>query len=145
MFSLFLEKRLYPSGDEGTITSPNYPEVYDTKKDYYWRITAPPGKRIQVQIDYLDIEYDRRCAKDFLKVYDGSSLDSPLLYTYCGYTRPVSFRSSGRYLYLYFRSDNADTRKGFQLTWKTFLGVTTTTLTTTTVNPEGSSFFIQYV
>ena len=68
-------------------------------------------------------------------------MGSPLLYTYCGYSQPVSFRSSGRYLYLHFRSDDTDTRKGFQLNWKTFLRASTTTTTTSTVKPEGSSFF----
>ena len=81
----------------------------------------------------MDIEYHQGCEKDFLKVYDGSSSGGALLRTYCGKAEPEKFKSSGRYLYLHFRSDDDGTRKGFQLSWKAFDVVT----------PEGINGFFK--
>ena len=81
----------------------------------------------------MDIEYHQGCEKDFLKVYDGSSSGEALLRTYCGKAEPEKFKSSGRYLYLHFRSDDDRTRKGFQLSWKAFDVVT----------PEGINGFFK--
>ena len=38
------ERRLYESGEEGAISSPDYPSYYGIKKNYYWRIEVPEGK-----------------------------------------------------------------------------------------------------
>lgn len=123
-----IERQYYESGNEGTIVSPNYPNDYDIKKDYYWRITVPEGKRIEIRFDTLDLEDSKNCGKDSLSIYDGISTRYVLLGTYCGNTRPNSFRSSGRYLFLHFRSDGDVTGKGFRLYWKA-VGVV--------VQPEG--------
>ena len=72
----------------------------------------------------MNIEYQQGCEKDFLQVHDGSSSGDSLLRTHCGKTEPERFTSSGRYLYLHFRSDDEGTRKGFQLSWKAFDVVT---------------------
>ena len=88
----------------------------------------PEGKRIEIRFDTLDLEDARNCGKDSLSIYDGISTRFVLLGTYCGNTRPKSFRSSGRYLLLHFRSDGDVTGKGFRLYWKA-VGVV--------VQPEG--------
>ena len=118
------ERRLYESGEEGAISSPDYPSYYGIKKNYYWRIEVPERKQIEVNFDGMDIEYQQGCEKDFLKVYDGSSSGDSLLRTYCGKAEPGRFTSCGRYLYLHFQSDDEVTRKGFQLSWKAFDVVT---------------------
>ena len=123
-FTIVAERQFYQSGEEGTISSPDYPSNYGIKKNYYWRVEVPEGKRIEVNFDGMDIEYHQGCEKDFLKVYDGSSSGEALLRTYCGKAEPEKFKSSGRYLYLHFRSDDDRTRKGFQLSWKAFDVVT---------------------
>lgn len=127
MFGVIV-RQYYETGSEGKIISPNYPSDYGIKKDYYWRITVPEGKRIEIRFDTWDVEDEKNCRKDYLSIYDGSSTRNVLLGTYCGKIRPSSFRSSGRYLYLHFRSDGDVTRKGFRLYWKA-VGVV--------VQPEG--------
>ena len=133
LFCITLERQFYESGEEGTISSPDYPSNYGIKKNHYWRVKVPEGKRIEVNFDGMDIEYHQGCEKDFLKVYDGSSSGEALLRTYCGKAEPEKFTSSGRYLYLHFRSDDDGTRKGFQLSWKAFDVVT----------PEGINGFFK--
>ena len=78
----------------------------------------PEGTRIEIRFDTWDVENEKNCGKDSLSIYDGSSARNVLLGTYCGNTRPNSLRSSGRYLYLHFRSDGDVTGKGFRLYWK---------------------------
>lgn len=141
MFSL--EREFYESGSQGNIMSPNYPSSYGLNLNYYWRITVASGYRIQLRFEDFELEDDQFCRKDFIKVYDGSGPRDDLLETYCGRTRPESIKSSGRYLYIHFRSDSDTTRKGFRIYWFAFRDVTTTTTTTTTTpaTPEGTYLF----
>ena len=132
----YLERRFYESGLEGVIESANYPLKYRSLQNYYWRISAPQGKRIEITFDDLDIEYSRNCDKDFLKVYDSSHGNGDVLKTYCGSSKPVSFKSSGSYFYVHFKSDAETTRKGFKMYWKSF-DDPTSVVTPTVVYPEG--------
>ncbi|XP_061169172.1 blastula protease 10-like [Saccostrea echinata] len=43
------------SGVEQTITSPNYPNNYDTGVDCVWLIKAPSNEHVQLTIDFMDI------------------------------------------------------------------------------------------
>ena len=139
ILSLFLEIENFESGSQGYIASANYPGYYPTNKIYVWTITVPEGKIIEVTFQELDIEYSSGCTKDFLKAYDGRGVNDALLNTYCGRSRPASFRTSGRYLYLYFRSDVSGTSRGFRIYWRAVDGPTTTRppIVTTTTEPEG--------
>ena len=131
-----LERRFYQSGQEGVIESANYPRNYGPLQNYYWRISAPQGKRIEVTFDDVDIEYSRNCDEDFLKVYDSSDATGDVLKTYCGSSKAVSFKSSGRYLYFHFKSDAETTRKGFRMYWKSFDNPTSV-VRPTVFYPEG--------
>ena len=110
------------TGEQGIISSPGYPGYYYSNKNYYWRITVPEGKRIQVKFLDFGFPYSRSCPGDFLKVYDGRSSDDAVSEKYYAYGRrlPAAFNSSGRYLYLNFRSDEFTIGIGFKLEWKAF-------------------------
>ena len=133
-------QRFYPSGEQGYISTPNYPNFYRPNSMYYWLLTAPRAQRIQIIIQDLEIEQSRNCDKDFLKIYDGNTESDTLLGTYCGYIRSTAFKSSGRYMYLFFRSDDSYARKGFRIYWKLLEEVVTTQITTTLPEPEGSFY-----
>ena len=110
------------TGEQGTISSPGYPGYYYSSKNYYWSITVPEGKRIQVNFLDYGFPYSLTCPGDFLTVYDGRTLDDAVSEKYYGYGRrlPAAFNSSGRYLYFKFRSDIVITGIGFKLEWKAF-------------------------
>ena len=61
------------TGEQEINSSPGYPGYYYPYKNYYWRITVPKGKRIQVKFLDFGFPYSLTCPGDFLKVYDGGS------------------------------------------------------------------------
>ena len=131
-------KTFYKAGYSGMITSPNYPQNYDVLQDYYWRIATYPRRVIALKFDDFELEGDGDCAKDFVKVYDGLSTRSRLLVTLCGSKKGAMVSSTNRYIFVHFRSDESNTRKGFKLTWK---GIITTTVTTTSPNQSEGNVF----
>ena len=78
-----------------------------------WRITAPSGSRLRLTFNYFTLESGTCSTKDYLEVRDGSSSTSTRKGTYCGSYAP-SMTSSGRYLWIRFRSDSSVSYKGFE-------------------------------
>lgn len=122
----------YVRGESGSISTPNYPGNYGLNKDYYWTITAPQNKIIELTFEVVDIEGRRDCEKDYLNIFDGSSNVSSLLRTFCGQSQPNTIVSSGNEMYLHFKSDGDTSRQGFKLRWKTLEKVVATRAPTTT-------------
>lgn len=52
----------------GIIKSPDYPKNYTQNEDCYWKVVAPPGKRIQFNSFLLHMESHPDCTYDYLKV-----------------------------------------------------------------------------
>lgn len=50
------------------------------------------------------------------KIYDGATIDDPLMGTHCGSNLPSSYKSTGNQMLIVMRSDNATTSKGFKAT-----------------------------
>ena len=114
------ERQFYESGEEGTISSPGYPNNYGIKKNFYWRIEVPQGKQVEISFDDFELESSPNCAKDFLKVRNGRDAFHSLFGTYCGNIPPETLRSSRNYIYLHFQSDGDTTRKGFKMQWRAY-------------------------
>ena len=131
-------KTFYKAGYSGIITSPKYPQNYDLLQDYYWRIATYGGRVIELKFDDFELEGGGDCAKDFVKVYDGLSTRSRLIETLCGSKKGAVVSSTNRYIFVHFRSDESNTRRGFRFTWK---GIRTTTATTTSPNQSEGNFF----
>ncbi|KAI4888650.1 hypothetical protein NFI96_007010 [Prochilodus magdalenae] len=97
----------------GSISSPYYPDYYHDNADCSWQISAPSGQ--SVFLSFVDLELDRCCYCDYVNVYDGSSIYSPLLGKLCNNdTTPRDFRSSSSYMTVQFRSDSSGVARGFQ-------------------------------
>ena len=134
-------KEFYESGNEGRI---NYSEVHGANKIFSWTITVPEGKLIEIKFQEADIEFSTDCLKVFLKIHDGRTINDTPLGTYCGKSQPAIVKSSGRYLYLYFRSDGSSESRGFRLSWRaldifaTTMTSTATVKTTTVKKSEGT-------
>ncbi|XP_044176247.1 cubilin-like isoform X7 [Acropora millepora] len=107
------------SSSGGTIRSPSYPSDYPNNMMCTWRITAPSGSRLQLTFNYFRLESSPCPTRDYLEVRDGSSSTSTKKGTYCGSNVP-SITSSGRYLWIRFRSDSSVSYKGFDARYTIF-------------------------
>ncbi|XP_036884507.1 bone morphogenetic protein 1 isoform X1 [Sturnira hondurensis] len=106
----------------GTITSPNWPDKYPSKKECTWAISSTPGHRVRLTFLEMDIEAQPECAYDHLEVYDGRDAKAPVLGRFCGSKKPEPVVASGSRMFLRFYSDNSVQRKGFQASHSTECG-----------------------
>ena len=107
----------------GSIRSPElFPnQDYPTNVDCVWQITTPYNTRMRFQIMHMSIQ---RCGKsgtpdfcscDYLEIRDGNSSSDRLLATLCGSRKelPEAIYSSGRHLWVRFKSDGEVVSSGF--------------------------------
>uniref|UniRef100_A0A8C0KZL2 Metalloendopeptidase n=1 Tax=Canis lupus dingo TaxID=286419 RepID=A0A8C0KZL2_CANLU len=106
----------------GTITSPNWPDKYPSKKECTWAISSTPGHRVKLTFMEMDIESQPECAYDHLEVYDGRDAKAPVLGRFCGSKKPEPVLATGSRMFLRFYSDNSVQRKGFQASHSTECG-----------------------
>ena len=52
---------------------------------------------------------------DSVTIYDGDSSASPILGTYCGGSIPADITSSTNEMLLHFKSDDYETKQGFEI------------------------------
>ncbi|XP_029814296.1 bone morphogenetic protein 1, partial [Manacus vitellinus] len=106
----------------GTITSPNWPDKYPSKKECTWAISTTPGHRVKLTFSELDVEAQQECAYDHLEIYDGKDAKAPALGRFCGAKEPEPIVSSGNKMFLKFVSDNSVQKKGFEAAHTTVCG-----------------------
>jgi C1A family cysteine protease len=91
-------------------TTLNYPSGYEVNQECDWTITVPRGQIVNLVFDKFDTEYQY----DIVTIYNGPSVNSPILKTMSGLkNRPVQLRSTGNTMLVTFKSDNIETKKGF--------------------------------
>uniref|UniRef100_A0A8D2ZF98 Metalloendopeptidase n=1 Tax=Scophthalmus maximus TaxID=52904 RepID=A0A8D2ZF98_SCOMX len=106
----------------GTLSSPNWPDKYPSRKECTWDITATPGHRVKITFNEFEIEQHQECAYDHLEAFDGDSDTAAILGRLCGSKVPEPLVSTGNKMYLRFISDASVQRKGFQATHSTECG-----------------------
>lgn len=106
----------------GTITSPNWPDKYPSKKECTWAISTTAGHRVKLTFTELDIEAQQECTYDHLEIYNGKDAKAPVLGRFCGAKEPEPIVSSGNKMFLKFVSDNSVQKKGFEATHSTVCG-----------------------
>ena len=111
--------QLSSSSAGGTLRSPSYPFNYPNNMMCTWRITAPSGSRLMLTFNYFRLENGPCSSHDYLEVRDGSFSTSTRKGTYCG-TYALNIISSGRYLWIRFRSDSSISYKGFEARYTVF-------------------------
>ncbi|XP_068117870.1 astacin-like metalloendopeptidase [Hyperolius riggenbachi] len=92
--------------DNGTVTSPGFPNLYPNLADCITTIWAPPGYQIALIFTAFDVEYSVYCDYDYLLIHDGGQLDSPILGQFCSNDPIPPVTSSGNVLLLQFISDH---------------------------------------
>eukprot|EP00058_Branchiostoma_floridae_P010524 XP_002596012.1 hypothetical protein BRAFLDRAFT_123740 [Branchiostoma floridae] len=90
---------------------------YANNQDCIWKITVTAGKFVMLQFSQFDVEQDSSCSYDYVKVYDGASVSSPVLGTFCGTSVPASLVSSSNHMTVRFVSDSSITETGFSATF----------------------------
>ena len=83
-------------------------------------VIIEPTGATQVSLTFLsfDVEQEANCNYDYVEVYDGNSILSPLIGRYCnGTPPPSSINSTGGALLVKFFSDNTVTKSGFVYYW----------------------------
>ena len=99
---------------EGSFTSPNYPEKYGNNVECASVITAGSGQTVRLTFHRFSVEADgTACRWDSLLLYDGSDARGNLLGKYCGDEKPDAIESTGQSLFLKFKSDGSITSAGF--------------------------------
>ncbi|CAH2282322.1 cubilin [Pelobates cultripes] len=111
----------YLTNFTGAILSPDTDSdgKYDKNLDCVWNIAAPLNKQINLTFTsfYLEASSSRTCMYDFVKIFDGDSLNSTLQGTYCGSEMLAPFLSTTNFLTIWFHTDSSAEREGFNATY----------------------------
>jgi len=109
------------NGSSGQISSPRYPSNYPHNSRYEWTITTDIGRRISARFLDMDLESHSSCAFDYVKLFDGNTVEAPLLGTFCGIQTPPIIISTGNLMHVVFQSDSSSSGRGFRLAWWAYI------------------------
>ena len=112
------------------ITSPNYPNNYDTNADCEWTIYFDYGN-VVLEIIYFNVED----GYDFVTLYNGTDTNSSVIATLTGASNYQQYYESGNSLYIHFTSDASLALAGFHFRYK---GVSNTSTCTSYPCPNGA-------
>ncbi|XP_042196247.1 neuropilin and tolloid-like protein 2 isoform X2 [Callorhinchus milii] len=99
----------------GYFSSPSYPQTYPPNKECVYILEAAPRQRIEITFDEpYDIEKSWDCRFDNLEVRDGPFGFSHLIDQYCGQKSPAVIKSTGRFMWIKFSSDEELEGIGFR-------------------------------
>ncbi|XP_053256210.1 neuropilin and tolloid-like protein 2 isoform X1 [Podarcis raffonei] len=99
----------------GHFASPNFPNFYPPNQECVYILEAAPRQRIELTFDepyYIEPSFE--CRFDHLEVRDGPFGFSPLIDRYCGLKSPTLIRSTGRFMWIKFTSDEELEGQGFK-------------------------------
>ena len=68
-------KALASNETSGVIYSPGFPRGHPTNVTCSWQITGRKGHRLQLEIEYLDIEPSKACKRNYLEIPNSSFED----------------------------------------------------------------------
>lgn len=85
------------------------PGIYPREIGCDWLITVPEGNIVKLIFYKYHLEsshYRWGCVRQYVEILDGNSSLSMSRGRFCSYENPGSIRSSGRYMWVRFRSSN---------------------------------------
>uniref|UniRef100_A0A3Q3W0B5 Cubilin n=1 Tax=Mola mola TaxID=94237 RepID=A0A3Q3W0B5_MOLML len=123
-FSLSYEASVEACGGDlnapsGTISSPNYPNLYPHSRVCHWELTVPEGRRVTLTINDLRLEGSgTSCVFDYVEVRNGLAASAPRLQRFCG-TVPAGtqVQSSGNTMAIVFNTDASVSNGGFMASY----------------------------
>uniref|UniRef100_A0A1I7UVG7 Cubilin n=1 Tax=Caenorhabditis tropicalis TaxID=1561998 RepID=A0A1I7UVG7_9PELO len=98
------------------ITSPNYPDPFNTPLQCQWNVMSPNTHMIEAKVDHLWLFYNQNCTLEQLSILDGNASSLPIIGPACVQRNvPASFvRSSSAQLTVQFRANSTIPRGGRQ-------------------------------
>lgn len=110
--------------NEGVITSPNYPDMYDNHDDCSWLIQVDPNHRIEFEFTDFAVEPHSNCSYDYVAIYNGDTEAAPNLLTHCGRNLPPinPVYSTANKMFIRLKADGSSTAKGFKANFKRVRG-----------------------
>lgn len=109
------------TASSGTLEDGSGGNNYQNNLDCKWLIN--PTSATSITLDFLQFDIEPAAYNglgiiyDFVKVYDGADENAPLLGTFVGYQLPSQIISSSGSLFLWFHTDGATVRPGWQLSY----------------------------
>ncbi|XP_078582053.1 cubilin-like isoform X2 [Branchiostoma floridae x Branchiostoma japonicum] len=113
------------NGPTGVLSSPNYPNPYDHRRECLWYITVDPDSSIQLTLHDFDVENHPNCNYDVLEVYGGPDLDSPQLSRICqnnDFAQEMQLSSTGNAMVVRFVTDQSVSGRGFNASYTAVQG-----------------------
>uniref|UniRef100_A0A3B4B5E2 Signal peptide, CUB and EGF-like domain-containing protein 2 n=1 Tax=Periophthalmus magnuspinnatus TaxID=409849 RepID=A0A3B4B5E2_9GOBI len=103
----------------GYIESPNYPGDYPSNVDCVWTINPPHKRRILIVVPEIFLPIEDECG-DVLVMRNALPTSITTYETCQTYERPIAFTSRSRRLWIQFKSNEANSGKGFQVPYVTY-------------------------
>ncbi|MGH0187051.1 UNVERIFIED_CONTAM: hypothetical protein FKN15_023573 [Acipenser sinensis] len=104
----------------GYIESPNFPGNYPANVECTWNINPPPKRKILIVVPEIFLPSEDECG-DVLVMRKNSSPSSITTYETCQtYERPIAFTARSRKLWINFKSNEANSARGFQIPYVTY-------------------------
>uniref|UniRef100_A0A8C9VFZ1 Signal peptide, CUB and EGF-like domain-containing protein 2 n=1 Tax=Scleropages formosus TaxID=113540 RepID=A0A8C9VFZ1_SCLFO len=104
----------------GYIESPNYPGNYPANVECTWNINPPPKRKILIVVPEIFLPSEDECG-DVLVMRKNWSATSITTYETCQtYERPIAFTARSRRLWINFKSNEANSARGFQIPYVTY-------------------------
>ena len=104
------------SGANGSFTSPGFPLTYPVNVKCTWIIEVSEEHQVQLTFTTFQLEKCEWC--DHVEVRDGQFASSNKLKTLFGDDPPPTLRSSGRYMWVEFKSGYKSPKNGFVASFK---------------------------
>jgi hypothetical protein len=141
--SQYTNNALKYTGSSGYIKSPLYKAKYPSHIQCTWVIQAPSG--FKIKLSFLDMKMTCTTTYASLKIRDGQYSFSSLLGTKCGSSTPSTVYSTGRYMWIQFKSGlynyyNSYNTAGFNAQFEQISSSTTTTTTTKSTSQSSSKY-----
>ncbi|CAL1282886.1 unnamed protein product [Larinioides sclopetarius] len=106
--------------EEGEITSPLYPQVYNRNSECLWNIRVPGYHTVKIDFRRLHLNSTKDCTSNYVELYDGNSDQiSNRVVRYCGTDVPGTHLSNSNEMTIKFKSDVSNTGPGFSLMFTT--------------------------
>ncbi|KAL4622476.1 signal peptide, CUB and EGF-like domain-containing protein 3 isoform X2 [Arapaima gigas] len=104
----------------GYIESPNFPGNYPANVECTWTINPPPKRKILIVVPEIFLPSEDECG-DVLVMRKNWSAGSITTYETCQtYERPIAFTARSRRLWINFKSNEANTARGFHIPYVTY-------------------------
>ncbi|XP_074652971.1 cubilin-like [Tubulanus polymorphus] len=111
------------TSDSGTFMTPGYPDYYPSYHECVWTVATSLGRRIELTLLGLDLENNAECKYDFIEIFGGPDMTSPLISKLCHKTtQSQMIMTSGNNMYVRFKSDRSQSGKGFKATYQVIDG-----------------------